>query len=411
MIDYDKAIKFLDNTTENVEDVCLFKHAYQNSSQEDEWQRNYKVFTSEGVRMNGVMLMTQAKNQEADFRVLVSATTERSLRKLLLTFPRRSVGMFLLNDEWIANRILDLFQGEFLNTSSGEYFVGIKKGNQSKAEQRTVSKRKDEIASFLRKLTSLKGRMENSQFIVEGEMMVKRAFSDGLPIEKTLYTTEYISSEESRKFFKKAYAENLSIYQTSDGVMGSLTTTRPIPSIVASVHLNYPEFLYEDGHLNFRFSQDCLLLLIENVQNPDNLGMTLRTADASGVSAVLISGDGANPFHKNCIRASRGAIGRLPIFHVSSMNRAIEKLKSSGWNVIGATATAENDLYTMSHRSPTAVVVGNENSGLTDATRNSCTQLIRIPMAAGQSSLNVGVAAGILLYEIRRSNNSDHTCI
>ncbi len=404
-------LKFLDNTTKDVEDVCHFKHAYQNYTQKGAWQKNYKVFTSESERMNGVMLLTQEKNQDADFRVLVSATTERSLRKLLLTFPRKSIGMFFLNDEWSANRILDLFQGEFLNTSSGKYFVGIKKGNQSKAEQRTVSKRKDEIASFLRKLTSLKGRMENSQFIVEGEMMVKRAFSDGLPIEKTLYTNAYISSEDGRKFLKKAYAENLSIYQTSDGVMGSLTTTRPIPSIVASVHLNYPNFLYEDGLMNFRFSQDCLLLLIENVQNPDNLGMTLRTADASGVSAVLISGDGANPFHKNCIRASRGAIGRLPIFHVLSMNRAIDNLKLSGWNVIGATATAENDLYTMSHSTPTAVVVGNENSGLTDTTRNSCTQLIRIPMAVGQSSLNVGVAAGILLYEIRRSCNSDHTCI
>ena len=411
MINYDKVITFLDNTAKDDVVASQFKHAYQNFTNSGEWQHNYKVFTSGWEEIDGVMLMSPEKNHKADYRVHLISTTERSLRELLLTFPRTSVGMFSLNDEWTAKRLVDIFQGEFFHETSGKYFVGIKKGSLSRAEQRTLVKTKDEIASFLRKLTSLKGRMENSQFLIEGEMMVERAFSDGLPIEKVLYTNDYVASPEGRNLLKRVYNENLSIYLTSDGVMGSLTTTRPIPLIVASVHLNYPDFIDESGELNFHFSQDCLLLIIENVQNPDNLGMTLRTADAAGVSTVLICGDGANPFHKNCIRASRGAIGRLPIFYVSSANTAIEKLKSSGWNIIGATATAENDLFAVNYKAPIAVVVGNENSGLTDETRSACSELLRIPMAAGQSSLNVGVAAGILLYELRRGYNSDNTCI
>ncbi len=348
------------------------------------------------------MLMKQMEGHDSDYRILVSATTERSLTELLLAFPRSSLGMFFLTNEWIERRILDLFDGKKVNVGPEIRFVGTKKGNITAAEQKTLTKKKNEIANNLAKLTPIKGRSENIQFLIEGEMLVERAFYDGLPIEKVLYTNDFVSSTAGKDFLKKVFAENLSIYLTRDSVLGSLTTTRPIPSIIASVHQSYPIFLNEDGQMNFNFSQDCMLLIIENVQNPDNLGMTLRTADAAGVSAVLISGEGANPFHKNCIRASRGAVGRIPIFYVPSSKSAIEKLKARGWHIIGATAKAEKEIYTSSYRTPIAVIVGNENSGLTEETRNQCTELVTIPMATGQSSLNVGVAAGILLYELRR---------
>ena len=133
--------------------------------------------------------------------------------------------------------------------------------------------------------------------------------------------------------------------------------------------------------------------------------MTLRTADAVGVSAVLLSSVGASPFHKNCVRASRGAVGRLPLYYTTDIGAAIETLRLSGWNVLGGTSSAEKELYTTKFSLPTAVVVGNENTGLSTETRASCTELVRIPMASGQSSLNVGVAAGVLLYELARQHS------
>lgn len=385
-----------------MEQALRFIDASQTSSLTDELLKTCKVFASGWKQIDGVMLIRQMEGHDSNYHTIVNATTERSLRELLLTYPRNSIGTFLLTNEWIEKRILDLFEGEKLNVGSECRFVGTKKGNTTEAEQKTLTKKRDAINSNLGHLTSIKGRFENSQFLIEGEMMVERAFSDGLPIENVLYTNEFISSAAGRDFLMKVFTENLSIYLTRDSLMGSLTTTRPIPSIIASVHLSYPTFLDKDGLLNFHFSQDCILLIIENVQNPDNLGMTLRTADAAGVSAVLISGEGANPFHKNCIRASRGAVGRIPIFYISSTKSAMEKLKENGWYIIGATAKAKKELYTSAYEKPIGVVVGNEHSGLTEETRNHCTELVSIPMATGQSSLNVGVATGILLYELRR---------
>ena len=402
MVKYDKLIAFLEKIDPNTEEVLHFKQIYHSYTKTGEWQPTYQVFTSGWHNIEGAMLMTSERKLDADYRVYVTATTERSLRELLLAFPRRSVGMFRMTEKWIEERMHDILEGNSVQTDSGTYYRGVKRGSHAEAEQRTVSKRKDAIASHIRKLASLKGKHEYSQFIVEGEMMVERAVADGLPVETILYTANFVSTSDGVDFLKRVAEENLSCYLVNDGVMGSVTTTRPVPSIVASVHLNYPPFLAESGQLNFHFSADCTLLIVENVSNPDNLGMTLRTADAAGVSAVLLSGEGASPLHKNCIRASRGAVGRLPMFHIPTTNSAIEQLKESGWKVIGATASTEYNLYTIGFISPTAIVVGNENSGLSEETRECCTELVRIPMAAGQSSLNVGVAAGILLYELAR---------
>ena len=402
MIDYDKIIAFLEKENPEADAISRFKQAYHTFCKTGTWDPEYQVFVTGWQQLEGVMLLEPIDTSDSDYRVHLTTTTERSLRELLLTFPRRYTGLFHLKEKWIENRIHDVLEGDVIQTDADSFYQGIKRGSSTSVEQRTVSKRKDTIVSHIRKLASLKGKLEHSQFIIEGHLIVERAIIDGLPIETILYTSGFAGTPEGKTLLTQAVSENLSLYQVTDGVMGSITTTRPVPSLIASVHLSYPDFLSESGSLNFHFSSRCLLLIAENIGNPDNLGMTLRTADAAGVSAVLLTGGGASPFHKNCIRASRGAVGRLPLFYTPDIGRAIEALRTSSWQVLGATASAKNQLPEMDFTLPTAIVVGNENTGLSPDARECCTELVRIPMASGQSSLNVGVAAGILLYELTR---------
>ncbi len=398
MNNYDEVIAFLEKEDSDTDAISRFKQAYQTFCETGEWQPAYEVRVAGWQQLDGVMLLEPVRTLENDYQVHITATSERSLRELLLAFPRRHIGLFHLTGKWIEDRISDVIDGDSIQTDAGSFYRGGKRGSRTKAEQRPVLKRKDAIVSHIRKLTSLKGKLEHSQFIAEGSLIVERAVEDGLPIESLLYTPEFVATADGKVLLERAVAENLSIYQVSPGVIGSITTTRPVPSIMASVHLSYPNFLSASGSLNFHFGQRCLLLIAEDIGNPDNLGMTLRTADAAGVSAVLLSHAGAHPFHKNCVRASRGAVGRLPLFQTSSITEAIAALRASGWCVLGATAGAEDELYTTGFSRPIAIIVGNENTGLSIEARESCTTLVRIPMAAGQSSLNVGVAAGVLLY-------------
>ncbi len=399
MIKIETLISFLEKANSTNEVIEQYKLAYTNIG---ELRQEHKIDLSGWHNLDGVMLTKPDKSFNSDYIVYPIATTERSLRELLLTFPRKSVGMFHITDNWIENRICDIFEGESIHIESERYFRGVKKGSHSKSEQRIITKRKDDIATHIRKIASLKGKIEYSLFIVENEMLVERVFVDGQPIDAILYTTKYMSNFQGKNFLEKAIQENISCYQVNDGLMGSITTTRPVPSIIASVHFNYPNLLTESGQLNFHYHTDCNLLITETVSNPDNLGMILRTADAAGISGVLLCGEGASPLHKNTIRASRGAIGRLPIFHATDTIVAIEQLKNSGWHIIGATASGNTNFYNIEIKPYTAIIVGNENSGLSDETCQHCTELIQLPMAPGQSSLNVGVATGIFLYEYVR---------
>ena len=404
MINYDEIIAFLEKESSDVDAVSRFKQAYDTFCQTGTWHPAYQIFVTGWQQLDGVMLLEPMDTFDCDYRVHLTPTTERGLRELLIAFPRGYTGLFHLNEKWIENRIHDVLEVDVIQSDAGSFYRGIKRGSSTRAEQRTVSKRKDTIASHIRKLASLKGKLEHSQFIIEGYLIVERAVADGLPIETLLYTTGFVATSDGKALLTRAVSENLSLYQVNDGVMGSITTTRPVPSVIASVHLSYPNFLSTSGSLNFHFSPRCTLLIAENIGNPDNLGMTLRTADAAGVSGVLLGGGGASPFHKNCIRASRGAVGRLPLFYTPDIGDAIDALRDSGWQVLGATAGANNQLHEMAFTPSTAIVVGNENTGLSVNARDCCTELVRIPMASGQSSLNVGVAAGILLYELTRQH-------
>ena len=404
MTNYDKIIAFLERENADTEVVSHLKEAYRIFSKTGAWHSHYRVITSGWQKLDGVLLMAPENAFDADYRVYLTPTTERGLRDLLLAFPRRCTGMFHLTEKWMDNGIQDVLEGEVVHTDAGRFYRGIKRGSEAAAEQRIVSKRKDAIAAYMRRLATLKGRLEHSQFVVEGDLMVERAVKDGLPIAGILYTTALLATSDGKYLLNQAFADNISCYQVSDGVMGSVTTTRPVPPVMASVHFKYQHFLSASGEFNFHFSPVCTMLIAENIANPDNLGMTLRTADAAGVSLVLLSNVGASPFHKNCVRASRGAVGRLPLYYATGIGSAIEALRASGWNVLGGTASAEQALYTTKFSLPTAIVVGNENTGLSIEARDCCTELVRIPMASGQSSLNVGVAAGVLLYELARQH-------
>jgi TrmH family RNA methyltransferase len=178
--------------------------------------------------------------------------------------------------------------------------------------------------------------------------------------------------------------------------MGTLTPTRPLPPVIAAVRLRLRDATELDT------GPDTVLLVTEDLQNPDNLGMVLRTADAAGVAAVVVAGEASDPLHRNCVRAARGAVGRIAIFTCADLPAWLADLGGRGFQVVGATAHADLSLFECRLRTPIAIVVGNEEHGVTRRALDACTERVRIPMAPGQDSLNVGVAAGVLLYDLQR---------
>ena len=151
---------------------------------------------------------------------------------------------------------------------------------------------------------------------------------------------------------------------------------------------------------------DPLLLILDGVTDPHNLGACLRTADAAGAHAVLIPKDRAAAVDGVVRKVAAGAAEFVPVASVTNLARTLDRLKERGIWVVGADGEALQTLYGADLKRPLALVLGAEGSGMRRLTRERCDFLVRIPMAGQVESLNVSVAAGVALFEARRQRMS-----
>jgi 23S rRNA (guanosine2251-2'-O)-methyltransferase len=145
-----------------------------------------------------------------------------------------------------------------------------------------------------------------------------------------------------------------------------------------------------------------LLLVLDGVTDPHNLGACLRVADAAGANAVIAPKDRAAGISPIVAKVASGAADSVPFFAVTNLARTLDELKERGVWVFGAAADAPEDLYSLDVAGPLAWVLGAEDVGLRRLTRDRCDRLVRIPLHGRVASLNVAVAAGLCLYESRR---------
>jgi len=151
-----------------------------------------------------------------------------------------------------------------------------------------------------------------------------------------------------------------------------------------------------------RSERPLLLLLLDGVTDPHNLGACLRSADAAGAQAVLVPKDNAVGLTPVVRKVASGAAETTPLVVVKNMARCIKNLQQQGVWVMGAAGESDGPLFDMDFTVDTAIVMGAEGSGLRQLTRQRCDQLFSIPMRGAVESLNVSVAAGICLFEVLR---------
>ena len=150
----------------------------------------------------------------------------------------------------------------------------------------------------------------------------------------------------------------------------------------------------------------ALLLILDGVTDPHNLGACIRTADAAGVLAVVVPKDNASGLTPVVAKVACGAAETVPLVQVTNLSRTIQKLKELGLWMIGTTGEATLSIYKAKLTGPMALVMGAEGKGMRRLTQENCDELIQIPMAGQVSSLNVSVATGVALFEIVRQRQN-----
>ena len=173
------------------------------------------------------------------------------------------------------------------------------------------------------------------------------------------------------------------------GVVGYYNAPAPLPESALA------ELVEKAG-------RDTLLLVLDGVTDPHNFGACLRSAEAAGVTAVVIPKDRAAGVTPTVRSASAGAADRVPIVAVTNLARALKGLKNAGVWLVGLAGGSEQSVYAVDLKGPLAIVLGGEGEGMRRLTRENCDFLAHIPMRGDVESLNVSVATGIALFEALR---------
>ncbi|MGH6648491.1 23S rRNA (guanosine(2251)-2'-O)-methyltransferase RlmB [Aquabacterium sp.] len=206
--------------------------------------------------------------------------------------------------------------------------------------------------------------------------------------------------QRMRQFLTKAEEAGLNLVESDDDRLQKMCGTHRHQGVVAKVE-SIPQPKSLDDLLD-ALSEPPLLLVLDGITDPHNLGACLRVADGAGAHAVIAPKDHAVGVNATVAKVASGAAETVPYFMVTNLSRTLGELKERDIWVVGTSDDAPRDLYAANLAQATALVLGAEGSGMRQLTRKNCDELVSIPMLGGVESLNVSVASGVCLYEARR---------
>ena len=253
--------------------------------------------------------------------------------------------------------------------------------------------------SYIKELIKLqeksRERKKQGLFIVEGQREISLAIEGGYEIENLLFVSDIITTDDLTTFKTKS----TKLIEISKEVYQKVAYRSSTEGLLAVVKTK--DFSLE----GISFTSDTpLVLVLEGIEKPGNIGAMLRTADAAKVDAVFIANPKSDMFNPNIIRSSVGCVFTNQI-GVGSSEDIISFLKSNHINIYSATLQNSNEYHKNDYSKATALVVGTEATGLTQIWRDEATQNINIPMQGVIDSMNVSVAAAILTFEAKRQRD------
>ena len=235
-----------------------------------------------------------------------------------------------------------------------------------------------------------KNRKQTGTFLIEGQREITLALKGGYIIETVLFYPEICTESEATKIapntalieINKEVFQKLAYRDTTEGILAVAKTK--------SMQLN-----------NLKLSKNPLILIAEAPEKPGNIGALLRTADAANLDAVIIANPKSDLYNPNIVRSSVGCLFTNQIAS-GTTEEIITFLREQDINFYCATLQNSTSYHTQDYTTPTALVVGTEATGLTQEWRDAATQNIIIPMQGEIDSMNVSVAAAILIFEAKR---------
>ncbi len=246
------------------------------------------------------------------------------------------------------------------------------------------------LVKQMRKLHRAKERRDQQVFLVEGTHLVEAACAAHRSLATVRCTVDW--PEKYPNLWQQIEQQAQRIEFVSPEVLRTIATTVEPDGIVAT--------LERASTPSPRFTS--LGVILETIQDPGNLGTIIRTAAAAGTEGVLLSHDSVDLDHPKVLRASAGQWFQLPMAASENLHQDIQQYQRQGMQVIATLPTAPLTYWEVDFRQPTLLLLGNEGAGLSAVLESLADAAVRIPLAPGVESLNVAIAAALILYEAKR---------
>lgn len=256
----------------------------------------------------------------------------------------------------------------------------------------------DRVKQVVAYVQKSKARKEADVFVIEGMKMLREA--PVLQVREVYVTGRFLdkATEEDKEILWRYGAE-----EVSDDVMKKMADTQTPQGVLAVVsQYHYTEEEVLEGYNKDDEGAKPLILILENIQDPGNLGTMLRSGEGAGVTGVILSKGSADIYNPKVIRSTMGSIFRMPFIYVENLAEMIKKLSANGINTYAAHLKGTKNYDEFDYTKPTAFLVGNEGNGLTKETADAATEYILIPMKGEVESMNAATSAAILTFEASR---------
>lgn len=252
--------------------------------------------------------------------------------------------------------------------------------------------------SLLRLARAVREGKTNDLIFVEGLRLCEEALRSQLHIEAVIYSEEIVEKDRAARFLEEASAVCERLTQVSEKLLATISYTKTPQGIIALARPPVPGIT----RFEIRDERPALLVIMHGMNNPVNVGAILRSAEAAGATGVITTTNSADPFSPKALRGAMGSAFRLPIWKDAAYRDVLTWCSVNNIKTVGADVQARS-LYTeFDWTTPTALLLGSESTGLSAEDIVIADETVRIGMYGSVESLNVGVAAAILLYEAAR---------
>lgn len=239
---------------------------------------------------------------------------------------------------------------------------------------------------------SKKIRQKQSRFLIEGLKSVVEAVNSAVCIDFIVLSDGFLDNNKNKIRSLLKDLNGIKIFKTSNNVFQKLSDT-VTPQGIMAIAQQKQHKLQEVIKNNF------LIVALDRVGDPGNMGTIIRTADAAGADAVLIGKGCVDIYNPKVVRTTMGSIFRVPIIQTDDLLKTLNKLKQAGGNIVTTFLDTQNLYYNIDLSTPTIIVLGQEDEGVSNNILDISDYVVKIPMPGNAESLNVSVACGILLFE------------